>query len=553
MSGVRLPSLRRFVAPAMTCVLALLGLCGVEAASARADAVPTATEAVAVRGEPLVVEVRVTGDGAVGAVALAAGTDGRRVALRHRLVWPYLPLPSGDSLLRWAAASSPLRFAEARPVGATLASLVVELPAAVPDDATLEVGASRLRLSVFDAGPPDLFDRLARRASMLVPPGAPDPLLTLPDPDAPLERFRYAIGVPMRGWPAPRAFPPDGADAAVERAHTALWRAAIARAMAAAPGPATELAELLVASCADATAPAPIAAWIASPDELRAVLRLAFSRDFSGERLAASVNEFLRVRGGLFWWIDGSDAGSVTLALANPTTREQVVKVQWLAGSEEDMLPLALAVPAVTSRRERIERPTIARNPLAPDQPIALEQLRVSCGSAVETVVAPRARLSIDAGGLDLADTFAPLHLVSVSPGRRGAVASGSSRVSVRERLSGWEVFVEARSPATAGGSPGAIAVAGPAGGLVRIDASAATTAESTSLSPDAVEFAAFRDRFRASFALPPEWVRRESGETVVELGFRREIEGGFADAPFPCTPWTPRPRTILLDLAPRQ
>lgn len=535
--------------PALAWLVAVA--CGAAvAAASRGDTVPVAREAIAIRGEPVVIEVRVSGPPAAAQAALIAGESRR--ALPSRLIWPYLPLPSGASLARWACATSPLRFSDLRAEGSSLASLAVEIPADAPDDAVLEIAGARVRLAVFDAGPADLFDRIARRASMLVPEGAPDPMLTLPEPGAPLERFRFAIGVPMRGWPQPEPFAGQSADALAERAHTALWRAALWRTMRASPGTATELAELLVASCRDDTAPAPIAAWIASADELRAILRLAFSRDFEGERLAASVNEFLRVRSSVLWWIEDSDAGSITIAIANPTTREQVARTQWLAGTEEDMLPAAVAVPPISVRRQRLARPTIERNPLAPDQPVALEQLRLACGSSTEVVVAPRARLAIDAGGLEIVDTFAPLHVVSVSPGRRGAVASGSTRISVRERLAGWELFAEARASLPGSAAEGSFCAAGPGGGLVRVDASAATATESVDLPPDAIAFARYADRFRTSFVLPADWVRRDGGETIAEVGFRRELEGGFADAPFACVPWRARPRTILLDLASR-
>jgi hypothetical protein len=86
----------------------------------------------------------------------------------------------------------------------------------------------------------------------------------------------------------------------------------------------------------------------------------------------------------------------------------------------------------------------------------------------------------------------------------------------------------------------------------VRVDASAATATESVDLPPDAIAFARYADRFRTSFVLPADWVRRDGGETIAEVGFRRELEGGFADAPFACVPWRARPRTILLDLASR-
>jgi hypothetical protein len=143
----------------------------------------------------------------------------------------------------------------------------------------------------------------------------------------------------------------------------------------------------------------------------------------------------------------------------------------------------------------------------------------------------------------------APLNLAAVAAGRRGAPAvAGGSRVSVRERLAGWEVFVEAASLA-----PGeAIVACGARGGTVRIGDDGAATVEGCEVPADAVEFALYPGRVRASFFVPPEWIVREDDATIVEVGFRREFAAGFVDALAPTVPWRTRPRTVALDLSPR-
>jgi hypothetical protein len=89
--------------------------------------------------------------------------------------------------------------------------------------------------------------------------------------------------------------------------------------------------------------------------------------------------------------------------------------------------------------------------------------------------------------------------------------------------------------------------------GSVRIDAAGAATAEGCELPPEALAFAAYADRSRAAFPLPPEWISRDDAAVVVEAGFRRTLAGGFVDAPFPCVPWRARPRAAAFDLTPRQ
>ena len=525
-------------------------------ATAPAQLEPAVGEAVAIRGRTAVVEVRARGEQLPVSVELEpigepGGDPAASGSLRvpARIVWQYMPVPSEGSLLRWAAAANPLRVTDVRPPNAVAAFLLVEIPASAPDRLVLRLGARAVALSVFDRGDGSIFDRLAARASMMTPQGARSAALSLPDPAAPFERFRHAIGMPMRGWDEPPAFAVGSADEALARAHTEVWRAALTRIADSAAGPAVELAELLVATCADDTAPAPIAAWIANPDELRSILRLAFERDISAERLAAGVNELLRVRAPILWWIEDSDRTTVTLACANPTTRPQVVKYQWLSGSDDDVVPLGLAVPPAEVRRARVTRPTLARNPLAASEPGALERLRISCGGFEENATAPPAVLPVAAGGLDVREMVAPLNLAAVAAGRRGAPAvAGGSRVSVRERLAGWEVFVEAASLA-----PGeAIVACGARGGTVRIGDDGAATVEGCEVPADAVEFALYPGRVRASFFVPPEWIAREDDATIVEVGFRREFAAGFVDALAPTVPWRTRPRTVALDLSPR-
>lgn len=515
-------------------------------------------DAVAVRGEPVLIEVRVGADATLPPLTIASSA-GVRVAVTGRLVWPFVPARTKGSLMRWAAPSNPLRIADERPNGADSAYLAVDIPSDIAAEAAagslgraqLFIGASSVSLSVCDAAPADFIAQLATRASMIFPQGERDPALSLPDPDAPFERFRSEFGVAMRAWPEPPAFPEESGSAIVARAYSALWRAALARVFASSSGPAVELAELLVATCADPTAPAPIAAWIAHPDEIRTLLRLALDREFNGARLAASINEFLRVRSPVLWWIEDSDRTSITLAFANPSTRAQVVRYQWVAGTDTDVLPLVLDVPAAEVRRARIARPAEAPQPgLSTDAPSAVPQLRVQCGDFAANVVAPPAVLPVSPRGIDLAECLAPLNLLGVSVGARTqSLAIRGTRVALRERLAGWEVYTELSEVGASGES---IAVFGTNGGSVRIDASGAVSSQACELAADAVEFRSSDGRARASFFLPPDWIAREDTGTIVEIGFRREFEAGFADAPFAAVPWRKSPRTVAIDLSGR-
>jgi len=543
----------RFLARSF-CIFAVLAA----AAPSHAQVMAASRDAVAVRGEPMLVEVRVGADATLPPLVIVAGA-GPRVPVTGRLLWPFVPARTRGSLMRWAVPSNPLQIADERPQGADSAYLAVDIPSELAVDADgagsgrmqLLIGTTPISLALCDAAPAGFIAQVAARASMIFPQGEREPALSLPDPDAPFERFRCEFGAAMRAWPEPPGFPDGSGSAIAARAHSALWRAALARVFAASSGAAVELAELLVATCADPTAPAPIAAWIAHPDEMRTLLRLALDREFTGARLAASINEFLRVRSPVLWWIEDSDRATITLAFANPSTRAQVVRYQWVAGTETDVLPLVLDVPAAEVRRARVERPAEApREGLSTDAPAAVPQLRVQCGSFATNVITPPAVLPVSPRGIDLAECLAPLNLLGVSVGARTqSLAVRGTRLAVRERLAGWEVYAELSDVGASGDS---ISVLGTNGGSIRIDASGAVSSQACELAADAVEFRSAGGRARASFFLPPDWIAREDEGTIVEIGFRREFEAGFADAPFASVPWRKSPRTVAIDLSGR-
>lgn len=547
--------MRLHAAPARVAVhLAAATLAMAAASLATAQVAAVSREATAVRGAPVLIEVRVGADATLPPLEIVS-PSGARAPAEARVIWPFVPPIGRGALVRWACASNPLRMADERPAGADSAYLAVELPAGLEDRAQIAFGASAVTLSLVDAAPADLLAQLATRASMVAPQGERDAMLSLPDPDAPFERFRFELGAALRAWPEPSPFPEASGNAIAARAHSALWRAALARILESGAGPAVELAELLVASCGDATAPAQIAAWIAHPEELRTVQRLALDREFSGARLASGINEFLRVRSPVLWWVEDSDRESVTVAFANPSTRAQVVRYQWVAGSDIDVLPLVLDVPAAEVRRARITRPAPSEQRLVKsDAPAAVEQLRVQCGNFAANVTAPPASLSVTPRGIEVAECFAPLNLLSVSVGARTkSLAVRGTTLAVRERLAGWEIFIELLDiDGTGGGSSDSLSAYGGTGGSVRIDASGAVSTQACDLAVDTVEFRASAGRARASFFVPPEWIRREETGTGVDLGFRRTFAAGFADAPFACVPWRKSPRTAAIDLSAR-
>lgn len=558
----------------------LVGLAVVvgSARSASASIEVLVARPAAVRGAPLLVPVRVDaakfGRGRAVVPLSARLADGTAIACEGLLVWPVRPPLEREALRRWANPSNELRLVDVRPPSAADgaaadAFLAIDLPPAAVEPSEIVLGRQRIMPRWLAPAPAELLGRLAGRASSIVPVGEPDALLSRPDPAAPFERFRFELGVPLRGWEAPPPLEPTSPDGLAARATTALWLAAIARVARSSEGVATEFAEALVATCADETAPAPIAAWIADPVELSAVLSLALDPAREGEPLAEAIATWLRVRSPLLMWIEAEDREQVTIALANPGTEEEIVRFAWLDAVwlDADSAPLAALVSPAEVARVRLARPTRPTSdgePSAQDSPASgaardadvRSALRIEHRGRARTVPVVPERLDAGPAGPTYPAFLQSLDLVSVSSGAvQRAPEALRTIASLRPRLVDWEVFAEVRCP-RGPTRDDAILVAGANGTsiLVRGDGSVEDPdGLIAGLGPEAaVEFKAYPDRFRVSFVLPSAWIDRVDAAAIAEIGFRRFAVEGQADAPLASVPWRRLPRTVRTDLLAR-
>ena len=509
----------------------------------------------AVEGAPFLVPVRVEAAASETIALRATAPSGMVIACEGRLLWPVRPEPTAVDGTRWAAASNELRLVSARPTGAVDAYLAIELPPEAQGATAIALPIGRIAPRWVAAAPGDLLERLAPRVSAIVPAGAPDALLSRPDPDAPFERFRYAIGCALRGWDAPRALDDASPGGIAARATTAMWLAAIGRIAASSEGAAAEFAEALVATCSDENAPAPIAAWIADPVELAAILSLALDQSNDGSVLVESVVSWFRVRSPLVLWIDDESGDSVTLAIANPTSSEEVVRIAWLDNVwlDRDDPPLAALVPPAESVRVRIPRPRgteVDGVPMRNDD--GRLALRIEHRGQARTVDVSAERLPVGAAGPIFVAFRRPFTLVTAASGAvLGAPESLRTFASLRPRLEGWEVFAEVRCD----GGPSAadaIVIAGRGGAVVTVRGDGSIDDPAGVLGGTPVEWRAYEDRFRVGFQLPPAWVDRVSGAAIASLGFRRIGAQGTVEAPLAGVPWRRAPRTAPFDLLAR-
>ena len=423
------------------------------------------------------------------------------------------------------------------------------MPADAGRGLRLRVDGALVTPVVLEPAPADFLARLAGRMSSIVPEGAHDALLSLPDPAAPFERFRFALGVALRAWPEPAPLEPGSPDQIAARATGALWTAALARIASASEGTAAELAELLVAQCGDATAPARVAAWIADPRELATVLALSLDSARTPAQAAESVVSWMRVRSPLLVWIDDDDRESLTLAIANPGSVEETVRFQWLVESEP---PLAALVGPAEVTRVRLTRPAVASIDGTPIRSDATDTLRLEHRDQVRRIAVPPAVLPAPLEGVTFARFQTPLDLLAVATGAVEAPSSAGTVATIRPRLAGWEVFVEVRV-ATPGLADDRLAIAGPRGELVTIAGDGSLDDPANALGgATGLSFRSYPDRFRVSFPVPPSWIERVGAQGVVALGFRRADASGSADAPYASVPWRREPRRLRVDILSR-
>jgi hypothetical protein len=542
----------------MACVVALVVASAAPAAQQAVRAGPLkvlSTRPAAIEGAPLVVPVRLGAPPPAGREVAPIRVEFRDAAGKSvakvdaTVAWPVLPEEGESDPNRWATASNALRLVARRPADATDAYLLLEPPAGTRSGATMIVAGQRVDPAFYPAADPAVLGRVAERASAIAARMPHEPRLSLPDPRAPFERFRHAVGALVRGWPEPEPFAAGSADDMAARATTALWLAAIARVAAASEATAAELAEALVATADDGDARLQVAAWIADPSEIASILALALDRARAPAAIADAIATWLRQRSPIIVWVDDDGLNWVGVAIANPLPEEAIVRLRWLGGDDP---PIATIVPAASIIRARIARRVPAASDDLPVPRAPAESLVIEHRDQSKRVVGPPSVLGAGASGPAFGTFLRPLDIVGIATGgAQSASPQYQTRASLRPRLDGWEVFIEASFPRNADlEARGRVTVVGPAGEAVTIAADGSVTDVAGILGEHAgVDFAAYPDRFRASFLVPPSWIDRSGGETMVTLGFRRESAAGRSDAVFPATPWRRLPRAVRVDL----
>jgi hypothetical protein len=457
---------------------------------------------------PATIPVRVAGLGTRGVVAWVGV---RQTAARH---WTR----SADQVEIRAIREVPAVGADGPPeaVGTVLA--LVELPA-IPGP--LEVNGRGVDAQW-------IADRPLPERGRGALPLTTVPALDLPDPEAPSEYWRWCLLAEARG-----ERPPPATGTVCERLwarHVAgLWRVGMERARAGSPGIHAELLEALTGTACDPLLPPPglVAAWIAGPGELRALLSVLLDSSVRPAQVAQSALSWLRTSWPVTVWVEADAGDRVRLAIANPTAGERVVRAAWIGGP--DTVPTALVAPPRTVTRHWLERAPLppSADPLATDRARS-ESLEIALGDLRRRIpVGPR-EYAVRPPGLSFGALAPPLTLADAQTGRMAPVPpEWRTSATLRRRMGRWEILVECMRPpgggATARGAAQAAATtdAGDASDeltlrigdpeaplrTVRVSGHGALAVDGGLSDGAAAGFMRWPDRWRARIELPDAWI----------------------------------------------
>lgn len=400
--------------------------------------------------------------------------------------------------------------------------------------------------------------------------------LDRPDPDHPLEYWRWTLLADRKGKRPP---PPDHLDDESRRLtalHTAqLWQVALNRVREHSRGVADHLRDLLTRVCTDGDVP--FAAWIADPAAVNALLNILLDEKLNGPALVDRALEWADDHERPMVWLESATEQYARLAIVNPSFRPTVARLRW---DDPDDVPIAVELPAGRLTRVRFERQAFdavgsgdTQQAAAPEPEVLLidvdeRTLTLVLDVPVHPVVPP---------GVYLPPLSPTLTLASVQQGRPPVLSEQYATTAQVRRLQGrWEVFVECRRPET--GVRGDRQSDGRDGRLLeeahegeQVEHVAVFIGENERdgeariilIVPEHGEYQLARgsdhralrvhrrsydDRWHCRIVLPDAWLDTERGETT-HLGVVRSFaDNAAATTPMPAVPWRLEPGRLSFD-----
>ena len=390
---------------------------------------------------------------------------------------------------------------EPESVGDVLA--LVSLPAG--GDESIEVAGRRIRVHWL----PEPRRVRADAPVLPVPPTSAD---DRPDPATPAEHWRWAVLAERQG--ARIAEPRGDATArALARSLEGLWLGGLERVRSQSAGIHAELVDLLAGVAEDREGGRTVAAWVARPAELRALLAILIDPQRTDAEVAQAALTWARERWACTAWVAADAGDRVQLAIANPTAGERSLRAVW-RNSAGESLPAAVVAPPRRLVHVWLDRPALRPQPgTAAADRARTESIDLSDGTTSFRVAAGAREYPVRPPGL-WTGTFAPPLTLAEAQASVLAPADAAWRteLSLRKRGERWEMLVEAFRPADAS-DPASDRV------TVRLGDPASPTHEFAVTADGALEVSAGRDdgvsagfmswgdRWRARVELPESWL----------------------------------------------
>lgn len=401
-------------------------------------------------------------------------------------------------------------------------------------------------------------------------PWPSEPTPDLPDTSTPSEYWRWCLLAQRRGQLPP---PPVGSmpEKLWARHGAGLWLAGLERVRQSSAGTHAELVEALTSTARDPLLPPPgeVAAWLARPDDLRALLSVLLDSSTRNEQLAQSALSWLRSHWTVTMWVE-SDAGDrVSIAAVNGGAGELVLKLTWVG--VPDATPVAMLLPPRTVVRQWIDRsPLPASEEVIPIERLRGERIQVMLGDLRKQLDVGAREYPAKPPGLSFGTFVPPLLLADAQSGRIVPLpASWRTTASLRRRQSKWEVLVECMRPAEVDplrpvfdehADEVALDIGDPESPMrtVRVTAAGRFSVEGGSDDGAAAGFMRWSDRWRARIELPDGWFPASTAG-VYGLAAARPAMIGLQRTPgsdlprqtgaLALPPWAPHAPAVLIDL----
>jgi hypothetical protein len=393
-----------------------------------------------------------------------------------------------------------------------------------------------------------------------------NPGLDLPDAGTPSEYWRWCLVATRRGQQPPpaRGTIPEQLWA---RHVSSLWMAGLERVRQVNKDAHAQLIHALTCTASDKSLPPPgnIAAWIATTDDLQALLSVLLSASARSFQTTQSALSWLNAHWPITMWVEADAGDRVRLVVANPSDVEQVLRVTWL--ESVGALPTSIATPAGSVVRHWIDRPQLppTGDPMQVDR-MRPEKLDIVLGERrTQIAIGPR-EYSVRPPGLSFGTLAASLTLADAQAARMAPPPSAwATTASLRRRLSKWEILVECMRPPIGEGVADdsndevTLRIGDPEAPLrtVRVSADGALAVDGGLTDGATAGFLRWPDRWRARIEIPAAWIpsaassARGVSARPVMLALERRPGSGLPrqTGGLALPPWVRVPAAVIVDL----